>query len=105
MHVPGPSGLPVEVFAAKNSSGVVVDVMLAVPRRCGLRQADTLRVDGLRMQAIGRHSILPIELPNLKAKTRDDLLALVGSGRPLTVAEFSPLGLFDAYILKLEVVR
>ncbi len=94
-----------EVFAAKDSSGVVVNVLLSAPRRCGLRQADTLRVDGLRMQAMGRRSVLPVELPDLKPASRIDLLALANSGRTLTVAEFSPLGMYDAYTLNVEIVR
>jgi hypothetical protein len=105
MHSQSTTTLSAEVFAAKDSSGAVVNVMLAVTRRCGLRQADTLRVDGLRMQALGKRSILPVELPDLKPESRIDLQALASSGRPLTVAEFSPLGMVDAYTLNVEIVR
>lgn len=97
--------IPVEVFAAKDCTGNLTGVMLAVPCRCGLKQADALRVDGMRLLAIRDRSILPIDLPDLQEQTRNDLVAMALTNTRLAVGEFTPLGLFDAYFLKLEVLR
>lgn len=97
--------IPIEVFAAKDSAGEFTGVMMAVPKRCGLKQADTLRIDGTLLMAIRERSILPVDLPEMSEQSRANLIAMAHSGQRLAVAEFTALGLFDAYFLKLEVVR
>jgi hypothetical protein len=96
--------LPVEVFAAKDIVGNVTGVMLSAPCRSGLKQADTLRVDGSLMLAIRQRSILPIDLPSLSADNQTLLRELAAAGQRLAVAEFTPLGLLDAYFLTLDIV-
>lgn len=97
--------LSVEVFAAKDSAGMPAGVMLSAPCKCGLNQADTLRIDGLVMMAVRDRSILPIDLPNLTEQSRAGLLILARLGQRLAVAEFTALGMLDAYFLKLDVIR
>jgi hypothetical protein len=99
------SVLPVEVFAAKDSSGQDTGVFIAAPCRCGLKQADTLRVDGLALMALRNRSILPIDLPNLSVQSRASLAVAAQSAQRVPVAEFTATGLFDGYFLNLEVVR
>ena len=93
-----------EVFAAKDASGGFGGVMLSVPARCGLKQADTLQIDKDRMFAIRRRSVLPMDLPRLTEQSRAGLIAHAARGQQLPVAEFTPLGLLDAYFLNLDIV-
>ena len=96
--------LSVEVFAAKDSAGTLTGVMMAVPCRCGLKQADSLRIDGFSMMAMREQTILPIDFSTLTSDVRSNLKTLAQSGQPLAVAEFTAIGLLDAYFLKLVVV-
>lgn len=99
------STLSLEVFAAKDTSGAILAVMISAPRRCGLKQADTLRVDGMKLLALGKKTILPFILPPLDNASREALLYSARNKRPVPVGEFSPVGLFDAYSLTIEVLR
>ena len=92
--------LSVEFFTATDQS----KVMMAVPSKCGLKQADTLRVDGLSMVAMRERSILPIDMPELTDNTRNLLLMLIETDNRIAVGEILPRGLFDSYWLKLVVV-
>lgn len=92
-----------EVFTASGADGGFEGVMLTVPPRCGLQQADTLRVDGLTTVALRRNSVLPLELPMLNPPSRESLLLHARTGQRLVVAEFTPLGLLNAYFLNLIV--
>jgi len=98
----GDKRLSVEVFAAKDTGVAPSDLMLAVPPRCGLKNADTLRVSGLRVVAMRGKTVLSVDLPDLSPDSRAKFLALAESGRRLAVAEFMPLGLFDAYFLDVD---
>jgi hypothetical protein len=91
--------IPIEVFAAKDGAGVFI----AAPLRCGLKNADTLRVSGLSMVAIKNESILPIDLPDLEERERRYLLKFADTGRPLSVGEFLASGLADSYLLRLRI--
>lgn len=93
-----------EVFTAKDATGGASGVMLSVPPRCGLKQADTLQVDKDRMFAIRRRSVLPLDLPRLTEQSRTSLIAHAAQGQRLPVAEFTALGLLDAYFLDLDIV-
>lgn len=93
-----------EVLTAKNAAGGFGGAMLSVPARCGLKQADTLQIHEDRMFAIRRRSVLPIDLPKLTAQSRASLIAHAAGGQRLPVAEFTPLGLLDAYFLNLDIV-
>lgn len=95
--------LSVEVFAAKDASGALTGIILAVPRMCGLKRADTLRIDGLSVIAMESRSVLPVDLPDLSPQSREDMLILTRAGKRLVVAEFSALGLLDAYYLDLVI--
>ncbi len=97
--------IPVEIFAAKDSSGTLQDVMLSVPVNCGLKYADSLRIQGRRLLALDQQTILPIDLPLLEATHVEDLVATATRHGQIAVAEFTALGLFDNYLLKLEVGR
>ena len=92
--------LSVEFFAAKDSDGKLEGlVVMAVPRRCGLMDGDTLRIDGLSMLAMRDRSVLPIDFATLTEKAVSFLTALVKEERRLAVGEFTPLGLVDAYFV------
>lgn len=95
--------LSVEVFAAKDSDGTLTGIILAVPRTCGLKRADTLRIDGLSVLAMESRSVLPLDLPHLSQQSREDMLTLARAGKRLVVGEFSALGLLDAYYLDLVI--
>lgn len=97
--------LSVEVFAAKDSAGALTGVMMTVPCRCGLNQADSLRIDGLVMLAMRGVAVLPVDLPPLSVESRSAFLALAGSGQRLAVAEFKAGGLLDSYFLNLTFVE
>jgi hypothetical protein len=92
----GGGTVPMEVFAAKDSP---LAVFLAVPRHCGLKEADTLRIDGVTVLAMRSRSILPIDFPELTQQSADRLAALAHGGQQLAVGEFGALGLFDSYFL------
>lgn len=96
--------LSVEVFAAKDSDAADAGLFLAVSCKCGLWEADTLRIDGLSMVALQRKSIMPIDFPPLTASVREKLVGWAASGKPLPVAEFMARGLYDAYYLDVVVV-
>lgn len=96
--------LSVEVFAAKDSNGRVTDVFMSVPCRSGLKEANMLRLDKRSMIAMRDLAVLPVDLPEMSPECQRILLELSRIGRPLAVAEFTALGLFDAYYLKLSVV-
>lgn len=95
--------LSVEVFAAKDSTGALTGLILAVPRFCGLKRADTLLVDGLSVIAMASRSVLPVDLPRLTPKSREFMEALARGGKRLVAAEFSALGLIDAYYLDVVI--
>lgn len=93
-----------EVFAAKNATGDVIGVLIAVPQRCGLKQADTLQIDKDMVFALSKRSVLPIDLPRLSTESRNSLIAHSTTGKKLPVAEFTPLGVLDSYLLNLVVI-
>lgn len=94
--------LAVEIFAAKdNDSGD--NLMMAVPCRCGLRNADTLRVNDSKFEVMKKGLVLPIQLPELSKTCQSKLLMMAKEGRQLPVGEFLAGGLFDAYYLNLMV--
>ena len=97
--------LSVEVFAAKDSSGSLTGLMMTVPCRCGLNRADTLRIDGHTVMAMRDQTVLPIDFSALTAEVRSNLMALAQSGQRLAVAEFTALGMLDAYFLTLVVAH
>lgn len=92
---------PVEFFAAKGAYGVV----MSVPVRCGLRQADMLRVSGRTMIAMKDRSVLPIDLPELNEQGCELLAGVVARNKLLPVGEFSALGLVDSYFLQVVVAE
>lgn len=96
--------LPIEIFAAKDAAGAITAVMLAVPRRCGLKQAVALRLDGFKLVAVGPKTQLPFTFPELDQASREALLVSAQQKRMIPVAEFSPVGLFEAYLLPVEAV-
>lgn len=96
--------LSVEVFAAKDSDGKFTGLMMTVPPRCGLKQADTLRVSGLAVVAMRKNVVLSVDLPNLSESSCAHFAELARSGQRLAVAEFKALGLLDAYFLDVDVV-
>ena len=97
--------LSVEIFAAKDSGGEGRDCFMAVPLRCGLAEADSLRIDGLLMVALRQKSIMPIDFPPLTESMREKLIAWATRGKPLPVVEFMARGLYDAYYLNVMVVN
>ena len=107
MEIPGAesASLAVEVFAAKDSAGALMGLMMAVPCRCGLNRADSLRIDGHTVMAMREQTILPIDFAALTDEVRSNLTALAQSGQRLAVAEFTALGMLDAYFLNVVVVR
>lgn len=100
----GGGGGPIsfEVFAAKNENGDLMGIMVSVPCRCGLNEADTLRINGSVMLAVRGQSVLPIDFPELSVTSREYLFALARSGQRLAVAEFKTLGLLNAYFLNVQ---
>ncbi len=100
-----PDVMSVEFFAANDpQDGSVSGIMMAVPCRCGLIEADTLRVDGLVMLAMKGPSVLNIDLPDLTPASLANLQAWAQSGAQLAVAEFSATGLSNSYFLELKIV-
>lgn len=99
----GDGVVAVEFFAAKDSLGGS-GVMMTVPVRCGLKAADTLRVDGLTIVAMKDRSILPVDLPMLSEGSRAALVRVAERGKRLPVGEFMARGLFDSYFLTLVIV-
>ena len=99
------SVLAVEVFAGKDSAGNATGVALLVPLRCGLREADSLRIDGNKVFALRDRSVLPVSLPDLSSECRVSWLALAELGQPLAVGELTALGVSDSYFLKLDFVH
>lgn len=95
--------LPIEVFAAKEEDGAVKAVFVSVPRRCGLKHAVALHLEGSRLIALGHTSALPIQFPELDEHTQTILRSIAAKIDHVAIAEFSPVGLFDAYMLRLEV--
>jgi hypothetical protein len=98
----GSGVLSVEIFSAMGQAGLV---MMSVPCRCGLKWADTLRIDGLSMVAMQSRSIVPIDFPELTSADRDALVGLANAGERLAVGEFTACGLLDAYFLNVTVGR
>jgi hypothetical protein len=94
--------IPIEVFAAKDEAGALLGVMLTAPSNSGLRQADTLRVVGLRVVAIRQRSILSIDLPSLDDESLGYLREAARRGGRVAIAEFTPLGLADSYMLNVD---
>lgn len=94
----GDGVLSLEFFSAADAAGRSIMAM-AVPCRCGLKQADTLRISGLVMVAMQARSILPVDFPELTEGVRTKLVALARNGERLAVGEFTALGLLDAYFL------
>lgn len=95
--------LAAEIFAAKDVDGTIGEIFMAVPCKCGLWDADTLRIDRQSMVALQRKSIMPIDFPPLTESVRAKLIARAATGQPLPVAEFLARGLYDAYYLNLVV--
>lgn len=93
------SVLDVEIFAAKDRT----KLFMSAPAECGLKHADTLRVDGHTMMAMKNTDILPIDLPQLSDQNKCDLESLHKRGKKLTIAEITALGLYDAYALNVVV--
>jgi len=96
--------LSMEVFAAKDLDGQIVDLFVSVPRLCGLKHADTLLVDGLTIIAMQARTMLPLDMADLSTEAREKLAFWARSGHRLAVAEFTALGLLDAYFLGLTVI-
>lgn len=99
----GDSVLSAEIFAAKDSQGRVTDVFMSVPCHSGLKQADSLRVDYLSLIAMRDSTVLAVDLPGLTPECHQILTEMSRRGFQLAVAEFTSLGLFDAYFLNLLV--
>ena len=78
---------------------------MTVPCRCGLKQADALRIDGLSMLAVRGAVVLPIDLPLLSERSRLDFLAIAEAGKSLAVGEFMASGMLDSYLLNLVFVE
>ncbi|CAG0957612.1 hypothetical protein RHDC4_00490 [Rhodocyclaceae bacterium] len=95
--------LSIEVFAAKDTVGVDPDMFMAVSCKCGLREAEALRIDGNSLVALQHKSIMPIDFPPLSTEVRAKLLAWAQTGKPLPVAEFMARGVYDAYFVDLVV--
>ena len=93
--------LPFEIFAAKDAGGVTAGIFLSVPYRCGLREADTLRLEGRYLVALQFKSIMPLDFDPLSEGDCERLATWVQTGKPLPVAEFMARGLYDAYFLNL----
>ncbi|HJV75095.1 MAG TPA: hypothetical protein VJ654_12795 [Noviherbaspirillum sp.] len=91
--------LSVEFFAAKDSG----EMMMTVPWNCGLKEATTLRVADLFIVAMRGQSVLPIDLPSLDEECKARLIGYAERGKALPVAEFSALGLRDAYFLNVVI--
>ena len=91
--------LAFEIFAAKDSDAL----MMSVPCKCGLKDADTLRIEGLTMFALRERSILAIDFAALTEAGKNKLARLANSGKTLPVGEFTARGLFDAYFLKVII--
>jgi hypothetical protein len=97
--------LSYETFAAKDSSGRVSGLFLVVPPRCGLKQADSLRVDGNRLLALCDRSVLPLDFADLTPSVSNWLADCAKTAKPVAVAEFTALGLLDAYFLDVVVIH
>lgn len=97
--------VPFESFAAKDSDGELAGLMLSVPHNCGLAQADSLRISGQTLLAVRNHSVLPLDFAKLTHEARADLFSLAVTGQRVAVAEFTAIGLVNAYFLKLIVAR
>lgn len=96
--------LSFEVFAAKDSDGDFTGLMMSVPVRCGLKQADTLRINGEVAVAMRKGTVLAVNLPIFSKTICTQFAVLAQSGQRLAVAEFLALGLFDSYFLNVEIV-
>jgi hypothetical protein len=94
-----------EIFAAKDEMGKAAGIFMSVPCRCGLKDADTLKIDGLSMVATQFRSVMPLDFPAISTEDRERLVAWSATGKPLPVAEFMVRGLFDSYFLNVEVVQ
>lgn len=90
--------VPVEIF-----SGEAGKSFMAVPAKCGLKEADTLLISGKRMAAIRDNVILELKLPELTDKALALLKGMVARGEKLAVGEFLSLGNTDAYLLQLKL--
>lgn len=97
--------LSVEFFAAKgaDAGGAHVGLIMTVPHKCGLRQADALKVDGLMMMVLREKSILAIDMPELTEGVRAKLVMLAEKSKQLPVAEFMARGLADSYFLDVVI--
>lgn len=91
--------LPVEFFAAKDTT----EVAMFVPKGCGLRDGDTLRVDGLSLTAMRGQSVLALDLPDISQEWRARLAHLAENKHRLPVGEFFSIGLTDAYCMHVVV--
>ena len=77
-------------------------VCLAVPRGCGLEQADTLQVNVAtrKVRVLRRESELPIDFPPF---SEAHCKALAGAGE-VAVGEFAVQGVVAAYMVKVVAV-
>lgn len=96
--------ISIEVFAAKDDSGHVTALMVAVPLRCGLKGAEVLRVAGRRLSAIRRNVVMAVDLPDLDEQSHRALVEAARTQETIAVAEFNVVGVVDSYLLRLEVV-
>jgi hypothetical protein len=96
--------LPIEVFAAKGPDGQTATIVLAAALDCGLRGADTLRVDGNRLVPLRGGVVLPLTLPALDATSLEWVRSAARSAGRLSVGEFTALGLAHSYELALQVM-
>jgi hypothetical protein len=94
--------ISIEVFAAKDNADLLKGVMLAVPDGCGLHRADTLRIIGSKVAVMGDRSVLPLDLPVFNEEALGYLREAARQG-VIAVAEFTPLGISDSYLLRLEI--
>lgn len=97
---PSQNTVSLEIFAAKDSD----QIMLSVPLKCGLKNADTIYIKDKHMVAMRNNSILPIDFPELSETIKNTLVGFSRSDRELPVGEFLSVGLVDAYFLKVVIV-
>ncbi len=95
--------LSFETFAAKDIHGRLEGFMLVVPPRCGLKQADSLRLSGSTFLALHDRSVLPLTFAELTPAALMAVLDFSRQGKRLPVAEFTASGLLDSYFLTVVV--
>ncbi len=104
MSIGSVSVLSFETFAAKEADGSLSKFMLVVPARCGLKHADSIRVDGNSVLALANRSILPLDFSELTPSALASILEFSLLGKLLPVAEFTASGLLTSYFLEIVIV-